>query len=118
MVVCPLDMAEERIRCDYCDHSPGYQSRMANLASQNEDNTILSKDQQENLLKDPGTTFLYGEEDPNEDCIKKNVKAPRENGACRTQPVMSDANGAYYCWIGSCFRGLCIYGSLSRCASS
>ncbi|XP_077507641.1 uncharacterized protein LOC144118638 isoform X2 [Amblyomma americanum] len=96
MVVCPLDMAEERIRCDYCDHSPGYQSRMANLASQNEDNTILSKDQQENLLKDPGTTFLYGE----------------------TQPVMSDANGAYYCWIGSCFRGLCIYGSLSRCASS
>ncbi|XP_077505330.1 uncharacterized protein LOC144115066 isoform X2 [Amblyomma americanum] len=31
MVVCTVDMAEDRIRCDYCDHSPSSHSRIADL---------------------------------------------------------------------------------------
>ncbi|KAL1475503.1 hypothetical protein MTO96_037244 [Rhipicephalus appendiculatus] len=31
MVVCAVDDAEERIRCDYCDHSPSAHNRIADL---------------------------------------------------------------------------------------
>ncbi|XP_077505331.1 uncharacterized protein LOC144115066 isoform X3 [Amblyomma americanum] len=35
MVVCTVDMAEDRIRCDYCDHSPSSHSRIADLEPSN-----------------------------------------------------------------------------------